>query len=91
MRKLGKISLQNLSQAEMEKRELNALKGGDCYCHCFCTITCGCKYAGEQSGPNDSFYGGSSQATSSGASLDKVLHNEKDATTSSGSGNFPTI
>lgn len=56
MKKLKKISLQNLVQDEMAKREQNMLKGGACAC----ATGCGCAYAGEQSGPNDSYYGGSS-------------------------------
>ncbi len=63
MKKLGKLNLHHLGQAEMAKKEMNALKGGIsciCSCMCQCDNTCGCKYAGSQEGPNDSFYGGSS-------------------------------
>lgn len=63
MKKLGKLNLHNLSQAEIAKKEMNALKGGlscDCSCMCQCSYSCECKYAGAQEGPNDSFYGGSS-------------------------------
>ncbi len=59
MKELKKISLFNLSQAELTKKEQNALRGGnDCYC--ICVTSCPCKYAGEQEGPDDSYYGGSS-------------------------------
>lgn len=75
MRKLGKISLQNLGQAEMTKRELNTLKGGECICICYCDITCGCRYEGGQTGPDDSFYGGSDRFTSDTESDKKLLGN----------------
>lgn len=56
MKKLKKISLQNLVQDEMAKREQNMLKGGVCACAGYCP----CAYAGAQEGPNDSYYGGAS-------------------------------
>lgn len=56
MRKLKKISLQNLVRNEMVKREQNMLRGG----RCACVSVCLCAYAGSQAGPNDSYYGGSS-------------------------------
>ena len=56
MKKLKKISLQNLAQDEMAEREQNMLKGGACACISVCL----CSYAGPQQGPNDSYYGGSS-------------------------------
>ena len=52
MKKLKKISLQNLVQDEMAKREQNMLKGGVCAC----STGCPCAYAGSQTGPNDSYY-----------------------------------
>ncbi len=59
--KLSKISLLQLSKAEMERREQNLLRGGQTYiCKCMCSSSCGCKYAGPQEGPDDSYYGGSS-------------------------------
>lgn len=62
MKKIGKLSLHNLSQAEIAKKEMNMLKGGQegCYCICNCYYACPCKYAGSQEGPDDSYYGGSS-------------------------------
>ena len=57
MKKLSKISLHNLSQAELAKREENLLKGGK---SCACIGACLCMYAGDKEGDNDSFYGGSS-------------------------------
>jgi natural product precursor len=39
MKKLEKLKLNQLSKAEMEKREMNHLKGGDC-------CGCGCHYTG---------------------------------------------
>lgn len=55
MKQLKKISLQNLAQDEMAKREQEMLKGGACGC----LGICACLYAGPQEGPNDSHYGGS--------------------------------
>lgn len=37
MKKLGKLKLNQLSKAELENREMNALRGGDCSgCTCVC-------------------------------------------------------
>lgn len=66
MKKLTRIHLHNLSQAELAKREENLLKGG-INLPCVCVVACTCKYAGAQEGPNDSFYGGSSKDVSDGA------------------------
>jgi natural product precursor len=55
MKKLGKLKLSQLSKEEMEKREMNNLRGGD-----YCVTNCGCEYAGDQCSSGDSFYGGSS-------------------------------
>lgn len=38
MKSIGKLKLNMLSKAEMEKREMNNLRGGDC--------GCGCNYGG---------------------------------------------
>ena len=67
MKKIQKLKLSHLSKEEMEKREMNHLKGG-CYCNCF--------YAGEQ-GENcgssgDSYYGGSSNIDNSQANWDSL-------------------
>lgn len=69
--KLGKISLQNLSKAEMEKKEQNMLRGGQT-CYCACVNNCPCKYAGAQEGPNDSYYGGSSTQANKDANHGKL-------------------
>lgn len=61
MKKLKKISLQNLVQDEMAKREQNMLKGGACAC----VSVCLCAYAGAQEGPNDDYYGGASTSNNS--------------------------
>lgn len=63
MKKLKKISLQNLVQDEMAKREQNMLKGGACPC----VSVCLCSYAGPQENPNDDYYGGSSTGDNSSA------------------------
>lgn len=65
--KLSKISLLQLSKAEMERREQNMLRGGENSCICGCSTRCGCKYAGPQEGPDDSYYGGSSTEDNSRA------------------------
>jgi natural product precursor len=67
MKKIQKLKLSHLSKEEMEKRELNALRGGAC------RAGCGCEYAGEQ-GENcgssgDSYYGGSSTYDNKEANL----------------------
>ncbi len=54
MKKLGKLKLNQLSKTEIEKREMNALRGG-----CACAAYCGCQYEGEQCSSGDSYYGGS--------------------------------
>lgn len=37
MREIGKIKLNRLNKAELEQREMNALKGGcSCPCPCIC-------------------------------------------------------
>lgn len=68
MKKLKKISLQNLVQNEMAEREQNMLKGGACAC----VSVCLCAYAGPQQGPNDSYYGGSSTSANDGANSSSV-------------------
>lgn len=67
MKKLTKINLLNLSQTEMAKREEKLLYGGACACGCL--TSCGCKYAGEKEGPDDSYYGGSSSDVSGDTNL----------------------
>lgn len=62
MKTLKKISLHDLSQAEMTKREENMLKGGGVIPP-VCISPCGCKYAGDKEGDDDSFYGGSSTSS----------------------------
>ena len=38
MKTLGKLKLNEFRKAELEKRELNALKGG-CQCKCACAVS----------------------------------------------------
>lgn len=66
MKKLKKISLHSIGQAELAKKEQSLLKGGGVIPEVVISA-CGCKYAGPQEGPNDSFYGGSSRADSGAA------------------------
>lgn len=68
---LRKISLHNLSQAEMTKREENMLKGGQEFPG-VCITPCGCKYAGDKEGDDDSFYGGSSTSSNKVANGDQM-------------------
>lgn len=81
MKKLSRINLHNLSQAELAKREEKLLKGGsqiECACACVGGVICGCKYAGGQSGSNDSYYGGSSTEANDLANFDKFITNKND-------------
>lgn len=71
MKKLSKISLHNLSQAELVKREQNMLKGGGDF-WTVCATNCGCKYAGDKEDSNDSYYGGSSTNDNSSANNIKM-------------------
>lgn len=59
MKKLQKLSLLKFSQAEMEKQQLNAIRGGR-GCPMDCNTDCPCLYAGEKEGPDDAYYGGAS-------------------------------
>lgn len=63
MKELKRISLSALSAKELSARQQSALKGGCFWCWC----SCGCKYAGEQEGSDDSYYGGSSTASNDSA------------------------
>lgn len=75
MKKLEKLKLHHLSQAEMEKRELNLLRGGAGY-KCACGGGgCECRYYGAQENPNDSYYGGSSTSSNDSANVGKITTN----------------
>ena len=73
MKKLSKINLHNLSQAELSRREENLLRGGNepeidyGTLSCACVHACTCLYAGKQEGSDDSYYGGSSKEVSGNA------------------------
>lgn len=69
MKKLKRISLNDLSQAEMLKKEMNMLKGGAIirkdpttkFAVCLCSDgLCTCSYEGPKEGPDDDKWGGSS-------------------------------
>lgn len=62
MKKLKDLKLVSVYENELNKKEQSALKGGGCL---WCS--CGCKYYGAQSGPNDSYYGGSSTSDNDSA------------------------
>lgn len=69
MKKLNRISLHNLSLAELAKREEALLRGGDGTIDgetllCVCVVGCSCLYEGEQEGPDDPYYGGASKKDS---------------------------
>ncbi|VAW25164.1 hypothetical protein MNBD_BACTEROID01-355 [hydrothermal vent metagenome] len=66
MKKLKKLKLNQLSKAEVEKRELNALRGG-----CLCR-GCGCLYEGEQCSSGDSYYGGADSGDNATANVGSV-------------------
>ena len=54
MLKVRKISLANLSSAELDRASLRFVVGGKvCECTVTCSTSCGCKYVGKQQGPND--------------------------------------
>ncbi len=65
MKKVYRISLHNLCKAELNKREEIYLKGGACPC----VGICPCAYEGSQSGPGDSYYGGSSTIDNENANV----------------------
>lgn len=81
MKNLKSLNLHRLGQAEMTRKEMNALTGGDggygyggyelpevYICGCRCSdATCGCKYEGAQEGPDDAYYGGSSTTDNNSA------------------------
>lgn len=69
MKKLGKIKLNRLEKIDLEKREMNMVKGGSCACVGTCH-DCSCAYAGEQCSSGDSYYGGSSSNDNAGANAD---------------------
>jgi len=68
MKKLRKLSLNNLTQNSISQNEQKKILGGDFVikeCECTCTASCDCKYAGPQEGSDDSYYGGSTREVSS--------------------------
>jgi len=65
MKNLGKLKLNQLNKAEIEKREMNALRGGG-------GCVCGCLYSGGQCSSGDSYYGGSSNVNNTCANADVV-------------------
>lgn len=75
MKKLTKINLHNLSQAELSRREENLLRGGEGFCICAgaCSgANCGCLYYGEQTDKYDSYYGGSNTNDNNVANLSQL-------------------
>lgn len=76
MKKLSRINLHNLSQAELAKREEKLLRGGGhVQCACAGSVYCGCKYAGAQNGSNDSYFGGSGTDANFDANFDEQITN----------------
>lgn len=66
MKRLTKLSLHDLSQAELAKKEQDLIRGGS---NCGCIGICPCLYSGPQENDNDSFYGGSSQFANEDANV----------------------
>jgi natural product precursor len=64
--------LDQLNKDELETRQMNVLKGGGS--PCTCTAHCGCLYYGEQEGPDDSYYGGSSTEDNGDANMKPVTN-----------------
>lgn len=73
MKKLNRINLHKLSQAELAKREEKLLKGGN-QAKTPCISMCLCAYAGESQGDNDSYYGGSSTEDNDKANSDLIFN-----------------
>jgi len=44
MKKIGRLKLNQLADNELESKQMNLLKGGDCQCpcECSCSYTCSC-------------------------------------------------
>lgn len=44
MKRLGKLKLNQLVKNELESKQMNLLRGGDCSCacNCSCSYTCSC-------------------------------------------------
>lgn len=75
MKKLTRIHLHNLSQAELAKKEENLLKGGF-NCACAGGAYCPCAYAGKQTDKNDSYHGGSGTVANSEANFFEQVTNK---------------
>ena len=66
MKKMSRISLHNLSQAELAKREEKFLRGGDGTFNGgtigpVCVTPCPCLYEGPKENDQDAYYGGSAK------------------------------
>lgn len=75
MKKLNRIKLHNLSQAELAKREENLLRGGKAQCACAGGAYCPCKYDGPQTDINDPYYGGATDEENFDANFDELVTN----------------
>ncbi len=72
MKRLKKINLSSLADDELSRRTQRMIVGGkECRCKTICNGSCGCKYAGSQQGPDDSFFGGSGTVDNSNANADQ--------------------
>lgn len=76
MKKLTKINLHCIGQAELAKKQQNLLMGGEGKCACAGSAYCPCAYAGVQTSPNDSYYGGSSTNDNSNANFAQQVTNK---------------
>ena len=68
MKKLNSLKLNQLNKAEIEKREMNILKGGNS-----CSDCCPCRYEGSQCSSGDSYYGGSSHTANQSANYNVMM------------------
>lgn len=79
MKKLGKLKLNQLSKAELEKKGMGMIKGGGpCsqQCSCDCTNNCACAYANpQQCDTGDDTWGGSSSDDNSNANMNNLGNN----------------
>lgn len=71
MKKISKLTLHGFSQTELNKKEQNYIRGGKGNCTMDCDQDCPCLYEGPQTGPGDSYYGGSSTDDNQAGNIDK--------------------
>ena len=70
MKRIGKIQLSQLSKNEMERRKINALRGGAS--DTICVSRCGCLYSGDKL---PGYYGGSNTIDNGVANGNNAVNN----------------